>query len=1154
MAMTPKFLGPDGQYREWYVFTTDATYRFFSGQMDADTADMQVSIRGGGFSSNPDYIQFEGTSFIIPNPSAYPDGLQLLQGSNRIEVKSVLTNGETTAAGVTEANLSVDRNVKAMVLAPSGIHIERFDRTVKLTVTGSEDPFVTGYNFYASIAPGGGLSGYKRINLQPVISYTSEEKLILLGTLEVDADVVLNNDGSPAANPLYLRTLGMQINQAGDSLQEDFDEGILIPDEITRFRVGTTVNAVDITKKFSFVHSRAAQPTDSLNPAVPYNEFQAISDESPLYYTATAIYYINGVEYESSLSPEVAGAPLIVTPQVADFPSVSRQQIVRDTVLSIFRSHPEVDVKPGSYLRDTIIDPFSTEAERIRFIVGFLQAGQSFTTLLTIDDPNSTHTSVPVRQSEYKLALMQAFYLQDTQSVQNLIDNAFDHLAARRGIQRRAGQGARGEVTFYVTRRPTSTRYIPIGTIVSNGSTRFRTTSAARISPTGAGTTYSPATGRWSTRAYIQAVDAGEAGNLTRTQISIIENGPTDVLVTNSEDTYGGLNTESNFDLSTRADGVLSGVDSGTYRGYMQKASDVSGIRQVNVVEAGHALMMRDLDVTTGRHWGGKVDVWVRGESMASITDSFAFSFETVINGQFEPIGEIGNLKFRAINSSLSSENPLIEMLNIPDWDIEFRDLTTGVTLSLQDAEILRPDGLQLSTTYNDPTLIHFGDEFRGSYRFRTSNKYVFSRQPVTAISSFYRVSGAGAQSIVSTSAYALYHPSDPMDLGRSTEAGDYLQVVEPLDGTPPENIPTGDPIVVTGEEHTLLQGPEYLENLGVNQYTIHIYNFDRTIEYTGPFSPLTTKDFTVTDETGETPVAFVPVTGGRLLEGMKVLVDYQHDENYLVSYTTNSVVQAVQNSLESTRHCTADVVSKETIPMGVNISSTVVVVKNQSTSTVDGNIRTALGRLFGSLSLGQPLRQSDVIQAIESVQGVSYAVVPLTLMALQDGSIVVREEVITSQINTDWIQLTGSGWETAAVNVYLVKNPLYSNTVNGGGAINEFRGVFLNDVPLTLYSSVPQYDGTPLKGTSYGACIIGKDGMSIPGFSGVATANRILLALPVGVTPSGGTLKVTYVAEGDSGVKNIVPGPTEYLVLGDLEFIYDEDKDFSALVTGRRI
>lgn len=1157
MAITPKFRAPDGKYREKYIFSTDVVFRFFTGQMDADTADMQVSIRDGGFTSNPDYIQFEGTSFTVPNPSAYPEGLQLLQGSNLIEVRSVLSNGETTSAGVIRANLSQDRDIKATVLAPSGVYLERRDETVKITIAGGNDPDITGYNFYAAISPGGGLSGYKRINLQPVISYDTEETISEAGTLITDSDVVVNDDGTPVADPLYFRVVGTQVDRSGTAIQTNFDEGVLVSDTATKFRTTVRVDLVDESKQFSFIHNRRATPSDGTNPAVAYNEFQAIPDEDPIYYTVTALYFIDGVEYESPMSQEVVGAPLIVTPQISNLPAVSRQQMVRDTTLSIFRSHPEVDVKPGSYLRDTFIDPFSTEAERIRFIVGFLQAAQSTATLLAIDDPPSSGISIPVLQSPYKLALKQAFYLQDTASTQNLIDNAFDHLAARRGVVRRAGYRARGEIIFYMTERPSTTRFIPLGTNISNGSIRFRTTSAASITATGVGTVYDPATGRWSVRAYIQALDAGSAGNLSAGQITVIPEGVSGVFVTNPNKTYGGRNTESNAELARRADGVLSSVDSGTYRGYVQKAADVPGVRQVNVVEAGHGLMMRDLDTETGTHWGGKVDVWVRGESLANVTDSFAFSFETVIDGQFEPVGEIGNLKFRAKDPRVTEENPIIEMLDIPDWNIEFKVIDgDGVTrvLDLRDADVIYPDGVQLSTAHNDPTMLHISNEFRASFRFRTSNKHEFERQPVTEIISFYRTNKEGNVDIVGTSAYKLFHPSDPLVLGRSTNAGDFLQVVEPTDGTTPENIPSGNPLVVDGENHVILQGPEYLNKLGINPYTVHVYNFDRSIEYNGPFHPTTDKDFSYLPEDGESPLAIVPVAGGRLEEGLQVIVDYQHDENYTVQYTTNSMVGNVQTSINQSRHCTADVVTKEAIDVGVNIQATVVLQKNQSSSVVDGAIRTNLGRMFSSLVLGQPLRQSDIIQVIENISGVSYAVVPLSKVSLQDRALVIREEVPATQEGTDWDRITTSSshpWYTDNVQIFLVHNRLYSSTADGGGAYNEFRGVFIDDIPLILYATIPQYNGYPLKGTSNAACIIGNDGMNIPGYTG-ETSNRVLLALPTGTTPSDGILKVTYTAQDDKGVKNIEPGPTEYLVMGDLEFTYDEDRDFQSLVTGR--
>jgi len=1124
--------------------------------MDSDTADMLVSIRGGVWTSDPDYVLFDGSTFTIPNPSAYPEGLQLLQGLNRIDVKSVLSNGLTTAAGTIEANLALDRDVRAIAYPPSGVYLERMDQTVKVLVTGLSDPNVTGYNFYASISPGGGISGYKRINLQPVISYDTEEAVVAIGALTVDSIVPTDGDGVPLSNPALFRVSGQQVDLAGTVLQLDYDESMVIPDLTTRFRTTTQVEAVETVKKFVFVHDRLATPNSITYPAVPYSEFTAVADTDPLYYAVTAIYLINGAEYESSFSQEVSGYPMIVTPAITDLPSVSRQQIVKDTTLTIFRSHPEVEVKEGSYLRDTFIDPFSTEAERIRFVLGFLQAAQSFTTLLAIDDPTHSGVSVPVTQSPYKMALMQAFFLQDTTSVQNLIDNTFDQLAARRGIVRETGKRSRGEVLFYVTRKPTSTIYLPIGTKVSAGSANFRTTSAARITTAGAGSTYNPATGRWSASAYVQALDTGTAGNVIRDQIRTVTGGPSGVQVTNYDRTFGGRDVESNYELAVRADGMLSSVDSGTYRGYVQKAQGVPQVQQVNVVEGGHQLMMRDLD-SAGNHWGGKVDIWVKGGSQATVRDLFAFSFDIVVAGQFEPIGEIGNLRFRALDSRLSDLNPIIEMLDIPSWGYEFRAINphngSVRTLNLTGATLIRPDGLQLSATYNDPTLIHLTDIFTGSFRFRTSNKQVLSRQPASEILSLTRVLDTGSQILVGTAAYSLFHPHDPLTLGRSTAAGDYLQVITPIDGTTVENIPSGVPLVVTGEEHVLLKGPEYLNNLGVNKYTVRVYNFDRSVEYVGPFHPNTSKDFSFLDESGETPLAVVMVTGGLLTEGLKVLVDYQHDENYVVEYTTNAVVQAVQNKVEETRHCTADVLVKSAHPVGVNISATIVLLKNHTAAQVDGMVRTSLGKVFGSLTLGQPLRQSDVIQAIETVTGVSYCIVPLSKLALKDGSPVIREPLVTTQQGTDWVPLPLSGWDTDGVKTYLITGPLYCVTADGGGAVNEFRGVTFNDMPMTLSPAVPQFDGSPLKGLAYGACIVGGAGMSIPGYPTLATANRVLVSLPEGVTPSSSALTVTYIADGDTGTKNIEPGPTEYLVLGDMDFTFDEDRDYSALVTGRR-
>jgi len=1153
MANAPQFMAPDGVYRDQYIFTTDSSSRFFTGSMSSDTVDMQVSIRGAGFTSDPDLIYFEGSAFTIPNPSAYPQGLRLLPGRNVIQVKSILTSGAVTDTGLVQANLSLDRDVKASLAAPSGVHVERFDQRIKITIDGIDDSNVVGYNFYASVSPGGGTVGYTQINIgmintgDPVASYSS------LGDLTIDAIVAANPDGTHKADPQYLRVTGTQIDRLGNVIQTDFDQLLNIPETTSHLKTVMAVQDVRNVSRFSFVHDRRSTGASSTYPAIPNSDFNSIDDSDPLYYVVTAVYLINNVEYESVMSSEVAAAPMVVTPAVAMLPTVSRQQIVRDVSLAIFRSHPEIDIKPGSILRDTVIDPFSTEAERIRFILGFVQAAQTSATLLPIDDPGNTGDSIPVDQSEYKLALKQAFFLRDNEAVQNMIDNMFDHLASRRGIIRNTGKRGQGEVTISVTTRPQTDIIIPVGTVVTGGSMTFRTTSQATISTTGGLSFYSPTTGRYFTRAFIQAADTGSLGNVAPGQIRSISGVAQGVQVLNEAATFGGTDIESNRDLAARSDGVLSAVDSGTYRGLNQIAIDVPGVRQVNVVDAGHALMMRDYNTILAKHTGGKVDVWIRGGFFATVSDSFAFTFETVTeapDNQFEPVGLVSNLRFRAVNIKLTTDNPIIEMLSYPTLGYVFKNQTTGQVFNLTDAVIEAPDMVVLSPTYNDATNLHYTDVYTGAYRYRTGSTYTFTRQPVTDIVSMVgEVSGA-----IPSSDYKLFKGSDPLDLGRSSEAGDYVQVIQSPDVIVSTSIPSSTPVVITDESHVYLGNTEYLNSLGILPLTVHIWNIDKSIEYRGPYTPLSlgAKDFTLVNQDGETPMGFRATATARFKEGDELLVSYDHDEVFTIAYDTNSLVELTQKAIDNSRHITADVLVKDAMAVGVNIRATVVLDRNQVVTKVDGNVRTNLARLFGVLALGQPIRQSDIIGAIDSAPGVSYVVSPLTQLCKSDGSHVVREFLLTLVKDTDYIAI--SGWSTDTVKVYLITQRLESATIDSGGEVNDPKAVFRGPISMSLMASPPDAFGNHLKDTVDQAFIIGADGLYVPGVALDDTKRRVLITLGPDSKPEDSEYFVSYVIYGDDGVKNIVPGPTEYLELGDLEFTYDEDTNFETLVRGRRV
>jgi uncharacterized phage protein gp47/JayE len=1175
MASTPKFEGPDLVLREEYIFSTTISTRFFVGTMDADTADMQVSIRGSAFASDPDLIAFEGDTFVVPNPSAFPEGLRLLPGDNEVQVKSILTNGQATAPAKLTARLVQEEDVGGELTPPTGVSIERFDRTVAITVDGVTDSNVVGYNFYASTSPGGGTTGYNRINPALVISSQTVEDFTTLGELTTDANVATNLDGSAAADPLFFRVKGTQENEDEEVVQTDFDQTIEVNELVTRIRTTTTVESVRTVSRFSFIHDRQSNFNSVNNPAIPNAAFNTISASDPLYYVVTAVYVINGDEYESSLSPEVAGYPLVITPSVGTFPAVSRQQIVRDTVLSIFRANPQVDVKPGSVTRDTFIDPFSTEAQRMRFVLDFLHRASSFSTLLPIDDPGFTGESLPVAQSEYKRALKLAFYLESDQSVQNVIDGAFDKLASNFGKTRRPGNRSRGACTIFTRTRPTTSINFPIGTGITLGGQRFRLTSPVTISASGSGSFFNPATGRYSATAFIQAENVGLAGNIAPAT-GTVDNAPLGISVQNEAPTFGGKDEETNRELALRAQGALSSVDSGTLQGYTQNAVDVPGVEQVNVVDASHPLMMRDLNAE-GRHVGGKVDIWVRGESTGVVSDAFAFSFEIAEAIQFEPIGDLTDLKFRAVDPNLSPSNPIIEMLSIPSYGFEFHNQSQGYDFDLTDVQIVDWNAIQLSSTYNDPTAHDLEDVITGYYRYRTSDKFVFTRQPVRSIESF----SGQRTGTVDLLAYDLFRTEDPLLIGRSSEAGDYIQITDSDELPDGISIPSPTPISITSEEHVILDGIEYLNYLGANPLTVRVFNADRTVEYVSPYTSASS-DYTFVEGDQTTPLGIKTTDASNIVTGQTILIDYDHDENFSVSYTPNVLIDVAQGTIDPIRHITADVLVKEAIPVTVDITATVVLQNRQdrtlSAAQVDALVRTRIAQYFGGLTLGEPIRPADISRIIDETEGVSYPVHPLTKVTKGKGSLVLREPILTSQ-NADILAV--SEWHTPATKVWLLKDELRAATTNAGGPETQFRAVHADDVKLEHYEVPPNINGIPLNLSQYAAFIIGDDGLYIPGYTDDTTLlanyvfdddpdvqrsqleakrreltkNRVLVTLPNSSgapTPKDFNYQVTYVVGDDTGTKNIEPGPAEYLEVGNIELSFDEDYDFRARILGR--
>lgn len=1149
--MPLQIYGPDNVLRTNVTFSTTSERRFFRGTADQDVVDVQVSFNGSAFSSDPNLIFFTGSEWTAPNPTAEPDGFVLLAGRNELVVRGITITGGFTNPVTATVTLVDDASVGIVAEAPTGISLEQLDNSVRIDVEGVASLGFQGFNFYASVTEGGGASGYSRINIAPVTSGVLTSEATPFQTVTANADVVVDGLGNPLADPLFWNIRLDQENIDGVVLQTDLDQQYLVPDTARQLRMNATLSTVREYSIYSFNHNRLNGPR-STPATIPIGAFTSIPTTQSLFYVVTAIYYdaTRDLEYESAYSVEVVGHPLTITTALGAFPLPSRQTIVNQFIGSVYRSNPQVKVEAGSVLRDTVIDPFSNESERLRVVLDFFYRARTPTLLLQVDDPDAVGISVPVADSAYKLAVKSAFYLTSDSDTQALFNSAFDAYAQNFNVFRRNGSYAVGEVTFFTTIRPTQTINIPVGTVVSGGGQNFATTRFASIPFEQVASYFNPVTGRYSVTVTAQAQQIGTAGNIAAGQIRNLQTPISGLSVTNAAAMFGGTAVESNLALTIRATNRLSSVDTGTKRGYMQVAADVPGVISAMVVAAGDPLMQRDLDAQ-GQHKGGKVDVWIQGINEATVTDTFAFTYEVAQNVQFVIVGNIGSYRFQAVDPNLSPDNPILEMLDIPAAGWEFVNATTGDVFDLTDYSLASYDQIQLSTAYTQPSLT-LTDVLLGTYRRRAGTNFVFPRQPVNAVVSVVgTVSGT-----LPPEAYLLVRPNSPLAYGRSVLAGDYLDITG-YTNSAGALVPSGDTLSVTGEQHVLIGTyPEPLDNLGAIYYTIVVTSLDGVTTYNGPLTA--SPDYTINVGDQTVPVSIQRVPTGNIANGQTVLVSYIHDENFVVTYEINQVITVTQERLDEMKAATADVLAKEGIRVPLDIEATVVLKRGRDRTAVDTALRTNFANFFANRRLDEAVRQSDTINVIEQTDGVSYCIVPVSKQVRQTGSLVLQESISTDGPGETTVV---SSLSTNNAVVYLLNQELSAATTNGGGPTGDFRGVFQNEVALNLFGPNQTYTGLGLApGQAY---IIGSDGAILNGISDDATliaqgyvtataiqarrlaltANRVMVSLPPGNAPSSYTYAVTYVVGIDKGAKDIDPSAAEYFVQGNLTFTYDEDR-----------
>lgn len=855
-------------------------------------------------------------------------------------------------------------------------------------ITRSSDT-VKGYNVYASTQPAGGSSGYVKIN----------ERLI--------------------TEPSAIRSLVTSTNTSQSLVNG----------------VRTTVTEEKIISFNEFEYTLTREQLIALP--------NRLSEDLTSYFVLTAIATDSSArkEIESLSSLELVAKPLEITSQIQEFSIRTFDEIVADYTSSALASQPLLDVKPTSVTRDVHIDPVANEIEKAYVMLDFVNKSQSFLTLLSIDDPENTGSSV--LDTEYKASLQTVFNLETLQEVQDLIDSQFDKLASNVNVSRRPASQSRGTVVLYTLSKPNSPLTITPNTTFSaptdSGTLRFLSLLNFVINPEEFSSYLNPNTRRYEVEIPVIAEQPGSSGNVDAGSITLTN--ITNFLVTNNRPLSYGSDQESNKSLAERALAALMGVDFGTVGGYVKDIIAHPGVLKVEPQAAGDSFMLRDFDKLRNRNLGGKVDLYVQGDSPLIYQEEFGIPFIKVTD---ELVSE-----FDAGSFVFTVDHKIETLVGVSVIRTGSRQdyKTEGAALSGRTVI------LSGTNPANAEIGVLSGDQILVTYYYVKDFSYELKHAPVLNIDSIDREEGR----LLPTN-YSLNLADDLFQTGGSAQSLALVKLVENADADFSAGTFT-DTITLNGTVPSVL-----------NKYAID----SSSIVVSGTFGTYVRGlDYKIIREgDGTTKASIARVIGTRIPDGESVSVSYVASETFVVRYTVDSLIEELQESLELKEYATADVLVKRANQVPVDISAEIILQKGVNQSEADLKIRTALGRHFNNLRLGESIYQSDIIRILDGVDGVYAVETPLIKLARSVNSYVLGDSVSLSEYSTystDFYTLTKFSGVSG-------NYPLSFATNEGGGILDSYKirpvGVYVNSRYFKGVISKEVALKTP------DSCYIGTDGI----------------------------------------------------------------------------
>jgi hypothetical protein len=518
--------------------------------------------------------------------------------------------------------------------------------------------------------------------------------------------------------------------------------------------------------------------------------------------------------YESTQNgPVLCGFVDLKKANPTDFIALQRKEDIAGRIIAqVTRNYPDLDLTARSELRDLMVDPFSVETSNMSVREWFARASQSISAVSQIDDANKDGFSDTFQESPIKQQLAKAFGF-SSDGIQALINKQFDLLGEPAGIVRGGSSNSVTRVTFYTYQVPTQTANFQAGVVVSTvpdsntPSLTFVTRGSATVVPSSAEAFYDPTQGWWAVTVPAECQSVGKVGNVgARTIRNIVTGAPSGWNVLNLVRADNGRDKESNNDYAARIqDRLVTGVDSGSAKGYLQLARETPGIIKAQVVAANDLDMLRDWDPLRKKHIFGTVDIYTRGTTISEQVEQVPFVYQVVgtpgvydtyttlqlldhtklkfsINGfAFLPFLPYTAVELRVQNGSqsffLGTKNAQFDNTNghmiLDPTEFSYEYIGDSISLTKQNHKINGVDATNLAAV----AAISGASVNIGTYQL-----LLRLQSPLSRVSQFQPVLGVNSISgpttgVIDSNITRLRKVADFLLLGGSNEAGDTIEI-----------------------------------------------------------------------------------------------------------------------------------------------------------------------------------------------------------------------------------------------------------------------------------------------------------------------------------------------------------------------------------------